>query len=377
MVITGTGQQGVEANSNLLNRLEWMFNTTPGRYNEQQDPRATVRSLCAAEADKMAKSQALQKKPHLVLVSGQGGSGTRQISDFCQRFPSFSIGPLSDTGQDSAIFHLPQSADDFSLFTVASQLKNPFCLVNTSLQKTSSDCHDLDDHALSYWQDGMCQSLQALRSWRETCHPAATHVLFKEPLIAMHMPLVLAARTCQSWYQDEKFIHVVRDPRMHHHPHKTIELYNYMFSRQEQEEHIQRLSQVFGVGPTLIVENAFNIQGVGRDPTLQDTAGEIMRFALSFQARFLQAHEAWLEQRPKDYFLLRVEDVSPPATEDHIRHTLQQLLQMLELPDDEDVMNWATSMYDTQAALQDEPQLKVAIIEEFAAEALRVAGYKA
>jgi len=167
MVITGTGQQGVEANSNLLNRLEWMFNTTPGRYNEQQDPRATVRSLCAAEADKMAKSQALQKKPHLVLVSGQGGSGTRQISDFCQRFPSFSIGPLSDAGQDSAIFHLPQSADDFSLFTVASQLKNPFCLVNTSLQKTSSDCHDLDDHALSYWQDGMCQSLQALRSWRE------------------------------------------------------------------------------------------------------------------------------------------------------------------------------------------------------------------
>merc|ERR1712173_251265 len=96
-------------------------------------------------------------------------------------------------------------------------------------------------------------------------------------------------------YEGEKFIHVVRDPRIHHKPHKTILAHATIFTEDQQRGHEERLRHEFSISPEQALPHAFHNGNC--------TAGDVMKFAVTWQHQFLAQYRSWSARRGSDYFL--------------------------------------------------------------------------
>jgi len=339
-----------------------MLGWSSDRYNPEGLAELEMSAVCKQEQRKAAKldyAHETQDKK-LLIISGQGGSGTRGITTVMQALPGVSVGPVSDEGQDSAVFHLPNFITDDNLYAVA-HAHVPVFGFNSS---------DLDP-ILGYMQQGVCDAISAIGLWQTHCHPQASHIMLKEPLITYLMPFVLAShQSCAAIpYTKEKFVHVIRDPRIHHHPHKSIAEYDYVFSTSEKHAHEEQFRRKFSIGLDHAFPNAFT--------SSSSRAVDVMKFAAVWQRTSIRLYRSWSKTRPSDYYLLHVERISPPTPKASIQREYERMLDALDLPNPgSTIMQQIVDTYEPiTSRLDQEPQLKVKIIEEFAGEALKLFDY--
>ena len=85
--------------------------------------------------------------------------------------------------------------------------------------------------------------------------------MLKDPILLQLMPYVLDApgqcKEVSGGLGATKFIHVVQDPRIHHHTHRAIQIYDAIFNASEHEAHMARLKVKFQIDPAAPIE-AFN-----------------------------------------------------------------------------------------------------------------------
>jgi hypothetical protein len=318
--------------------------------------------------------ETVQGSKHLIIAAGQGGSSTRAINLALAELPQVAIGPLrGDKGNPLTVLR------GVGLDSMALQLPNfvgvPYVHAAQSIASSSSDSGHLTNSKMAeFLQSGACETIRAILEWRDQCSPTSTHAVLKDPFFLQFMPYIIdAPNRCKEvagGLGATKFIHVVRDPRIHHHTHIAMELYDATFNGSQRREHMARLKDKFHIKPHHQIEGAFNEHKAS-------TAEGVAKFALVWQWQALTAHRDWKANRPNDYFLARVEDISQPADASRITDTYTKMLQVLEIPrPGKDVLAKLRDAYEPYTSLlAKEAPLKVQIIEEFAQEGLREFGY--
>lgn len=385
-VPTGVGEAGVA--NHLLGFMTGMVRSSPRRYGDD----ARVNEVCARESDKAQKAGAVTAsgRRHLLLVSGIAGSGTRPMTAVMDSLPQVVVGPVSSVddasemkvgiGADSAAVWVPNYLHDQLLFSAVYAGAHG---LGWDKQASPSALLELDKEQpiLDYLQKGVCHTIRAIWAWQDKCLPGVgTHALLKEPLLEILMPFLLASNhECTFEHGGSpsdttaKFVHVLRDPRIHHLPHKAIGLYDSIFEAPDKQRHEATLHQMFGLDLDSEVPGAFEMADT---PGAPSTAGNLMKFALVWQWLSVGLHRYWSWNRADDYFPVRVEEVSPPTSPEQIHETYQRMLRVLELPHPGgEAMAQMVSAYRPVASVEKEPRQKVQIIEAFAADGLREFGY--
>jgi hypothetical protein len=376
---------------NLLGRLTPTGTATPSNVGvsflnilQQLAPHRnsnTMNRACEAEQKRTSagagslKGGAHEAK-HLIVVAGQGGSSTRAMSLVLAQLPQVTIGPLKGDRQTGGN---PLTAwNGGGLDSMALQLANyvgvPYVHAAQEGTSGSNGGQPTEAKMAQFLQTGTCETIRAILAWREQCGPTSTHALLKDPFFLQFMPYILDAPSqCKEVVGSlgaTKFIHVIRDPRIHHHTHRAMNLYHATFNASQHAQHMARLKDKFNITPGHHIPRAFAEDNA-------NTAEGVAKFALVWQWQALKAHRDWMAKSPNDYFLARVEDISRPAEASKITDAYIKMLQILEVPNPgNDALARMGDAYDAyNSAVSKEAPLKVKIIEEFAQEGLREFGY--
>jgi hypothetical protein len=336
-----------------------------------------MKGACAAERKRSASLKQTARAKHIVVVAGQGGSSTRAMSLVLNELPQVAIGPLKGDKQTRGNQLMVWRGG--GLDSMALQLPNyvgmPYVHAAQRGTSGSDGGRPTEAKMAQFLQSGVCETMRAILTWRDLCSPTSTHALLKDPFFLQLMPYILdASNQCKEVVGDlgaTKFIHVIRDPRIHHHTHRAMDLYHAAFNASQHKLHMEQLKDKFNIHPAHRIPGAFK-------ESHANTAEGVAKFALIWQWQALNAHRDWKANRPNDYFLARVEDISHPvAADSHIADAYVKMLQVLEIPRPEQhALDKMLNSYEPyHSVVAKEVPLKVRIIEEFAREGLREFGY--
>merc|ERR1719163_1080817 len=137
-------------------------------YNPDNSP-DKMKAVCEREFAKgRAAGGAAGGGRRLVIVSGVPGSAMRAMSNVLAALPETVLGPLSSIGNDSAVVQLPNyiSRQHGIIFASARAMSRSLLQQRETPPASAAE---------EYLQRGVCQTIRAIWTWRDTCHPQATH----------------------------------------------------------------------------------------------------------------------------------------------------------------------------------------------------------